>query len=119
MKKSAHESGDNRLAYILSSGNQEGALNTLLVDGLTPLMLQKYPITSMDLAIRDKGFEKGITDFTRDVVFFAKKDKRFTHAYSEEVMALLYKAMYHWADSLTERSFKGLIGSILKNMMVE
>lgn len=113
LKTSAHESGDNRLAYILSSGTQDGALNTLLVQGLTHLMLQKHPIPSIDLAIRDKSFEKGIIDFTRDVVFFAKKDKRFTHAYSEGGMTTLYKTMYDWVDTLTEKSFASLISSSL------
>ncbi|HHF7375406.1 hypothetical protein [Legionella bozemanae] len=114
LKVSANESGDNRLAYILSSGTQQdGALNTLLVQGLTPLMLQKHPIPSVDLAIRDKSFEKGINDFTRDVVFFAKKDKRFTHPYSDGGIAMLYRTIYDWVDSLTDKSFKSLISSSL------
>ncbi|MCE0722032.1 MULTISPECIES: hypothetical protein [Legionella] len=114
LKSSSKERGDNRLAYILSSGTQQdGALNTLLVQGLTPLMLQKHPIPSIDLAIRDKSFEKGINDFTRDVVFFAKKDKRFTHPYSDGGIAVLYKTIYDWVDTLTDKSFKSLISSSL------
>ncbi|KTD72439.1 hypothetical protein [Legionella tucsonensis] len=114
LKASTKESGDNRLAYILSSGTQQdGALNTLLVQDLTPLMLQKHPIPSVDLALRDKSFEKGINDFTRDVVFFAKKDKRFTHLYSDGGITMLYKTIYDWVDSLTDKSFKSLISSSL------
>ncbi|MBI2785015.1 MAG: hypothetical protein HYX60_01375, partial [Legionella longbeachae] len=115
LKNSTHESGDNRLAYILSSGqHQDGALNIALIEGLTPLMLQEHPIPSIDIAIRDKSFKEGIADFTKDVVFFAKKDKRFTHAYSDSGMSLLYKAIYDWVDTLTEKSFKSLISSTLK-----
>ncbi len=113
LKTSANEHGDNRLAYILSSGTQDGALNTLLVQELTPLMLQKYPIPSIDLAIKDKSFEKGIVDFTLDVVFFAKKDKRFTHPYSDGGINMLYKTVYDWVDTLTEKSFDSLIKSSL------
>lgn len=35
-------------------------------------MLQEHPIPSIDVAIRDKSFERGIADFTRDVVFLQK-----------------------------------------------
>ncbi|MCW8409037.1 hypothetical protein OQJ13_08650 [Legionella sp. PATHC035] len=115
LKTSSAESGDQRLAYILSSGTkQDGELNTLLINGLTPFMLEKYPIPSIDQAIRDKSFEKGIVDFTRDVVYFAKKDKRFTHPYSDRGISMLFKGMYEWVDTLTERSFKSLIESSLK-----
>ncbi|CAM2737245.1 Uncharacterised protein [Legionella steigerwaltii] len=115
LKVSVNESGDNRLAYILSSGpKQDGELNMLLIKGLTIHMLQTHPIPSIDLAIRDKSFEKGIADFTRDVVFFAKKDKRFTHPYSDGGISMLYKTMYEWVDSLTERSFNSLVESSLK-----
>lgn len=113
LASSRQESGDNRLAYILSSGTESGALNTLLITWLTPHMLQKQFIPSIDMAIRDKSFEAGISEFTVDVVSFAKKDKNFTHAYSEEGMALIFKAMYDWTDSLTENSFAGLIKSTL------
>lgn len=115
LRESAKESGDNRLAYILSSApKQEGALNKLLIEGLTPLMLQEHPIPSIDIAIRDKSFERGIADFTRDVVSFAKNDKRFTHSYSEMSIALLYRAIYDWVDTLTETSFQSLVKSSLK-----
>ncbi|WP_454784816.1 hypothetical protein [Legionella sp. WA2024007413] len=116
LKTSGNESGDNRLAYVLSSGPLDnGALNTQLILGLTPLMLQKHPIPSIDLAIRDKdkSFEKGIADFTRDVVSFAKENKRFTHPYSDGGMNMMYKAIYDWVDTLTSKSFKSLINSTL------
>lgn len=114
LKTSGSESGDNRLAYILSSGTQDkGALNTLLIQGLTPLMLQKHPIPSIDLAIREKSFEKGIADFTSDVVSFAKENKRFTHPYSDGGINMVYKALYDWVDTLTPKSFRSLINSTL------
>lgn len=114
LKTSKHESGDNRLAYILSSGTQDdGALNTLLVAGLTPIMLRKYPIPHIELAIQNKNFEKAILDVTRDVVFFAKKDQRFTHSYSDAALSLVYRTIYDWVDTLTERSFQSLINSSL------
>ncbi|AUH71292.1 hypothetical protein [Legionella sainthelensi] len=115
LRESTNESGDNRLAYILSSGSQQdGALNRLIIEGLTPLMLQEHPIPSIDVAIRDKSFERGIADFTRDVVFFAKKDKRFTHSFSDMGISSIYRAVYDWVDTLTEKSFQSLIKSSLK-----
>lgn len=119
LRTSTQESGDNRLAYIFTSGSSEdGALNRLLIEGLTPLMLQKYPIPSIDIAIRDKSFEAGLVEFTKHVVYFAKKDKRFTHLYSDGGRALFYKTIYDWVDSLSEKSFnsgpKGLIRLALK-----
>lgn len=115
LKTSVQESGDNRLAYILSSGTPpDGALNTLLIRKLTPRMLQSYPIPSIDSAIRDKSFKAGIADFTKDVVSFAKSDQRFTHPYSKQGISMIYKAVYDWVDSLTDKSFTGLIQSALK-----
>ncbi|KTD14526.1 hypothetical protein Lgra_0557 [Legionella gratiana] len=115
LKVSKQEHGDNRLAYILSSGSQEdGALNKLLVEGLTPLMLRKYSIPSINLAIQDKSFKQSIAGITRDVVFFAKNDKRFTHPYSDTVISSVYKAIYDWVDTLTEDSFQSLVKSSLK-----
>lgn len=118
LKASANERGDNRLAYILSSGlRQDGELNKLLIEHLTPLIVPSIP--SIDLAISDKSFEKGIADFTRDVVYFSKKDKRFTHPYSDRVISEIYKTMYDWVDTLTERSFKSLVESSLKKYEAE
>ncbi|VEB38490.1 Uncharacterised protein [Legionella sainthelensi] len=115
LRMSKNESGDNRLAYILSSGSQEdGALNQLLVKGLTPLILRKQPIPGVALAIQDKSFEQNIVEITRDVVSFAKKDKRFTHTFSDVGISLVYRAIYDWVDSLTEKSFQSLIKSSLK-----
>ncbi|KTD63847.1 hypothetical protein Lsan_1280 [Legionella santicrucis] len=115
LRMSKNESGDNRLAYILSSGSQEdGALNQLLVKGLTPLIVRKQSIPSITLAIQDKSFEQNIVDITRDIVFFAKKDKRFTHPFSDVGISLVYRAIYDWVDSLTEKSFQSLIKSSLK-----
>ncbi len=105
---------DKSSTVILSSGIQDGALNTSQVQEITPLMLQQHPIPSIDLALRDKSFEKGIDDSTRDVVFFAKKDKRFAHLYSDEGINMLYKTVYDWVDTLTDKSFKSLINSSLK-----
>ncbi len=115
LRTSKNESGDNRLAYILSSGSQEdGALNQLLVKGLTPFMLRKQSIPLIALAIQDKSFEQNIIEITRDVVFFAKKDKRFIHPFSDVGISLVYRAIYDWVDTLTEKSFQSLIKSSLK-----
>ncbi|WP_454782439.1 hypothetical protein [Legionella sp. WA2022007384] len=114
LKASTHESGDNRLAYILCSGAQSGALNMLLIQELTPLMLQRHFIPDIEIAIRNKRFEQEISNFTRDIEFFAKNDKRFTHPYSEVGMSLFYRAVYDWVDSFPKTTFKSLIMSSFK-----
>ncbi|ARM33691.1 hypothetical protein [Legionella longbeachae] len=115
LRMSKNDRGDNRLAYILSSGSQEdGALNQLLVKGLTPLILRKQSIPGIALAIQNKSFAQNIVEITRDVVSFAKKDNRFTHTFSDMGNSLVYRAIYEWVDSLTEKSFQSLIKSSLK-----
>lgn len=115
LRDSKHESGDNRLAYILSSGKTEdGALNTLLIRGLTTKMLESHPIPSIDKAIRDQSFKAGITDVTKHVVAFARKDKRFTHAFSKAAMSAIFKTVYEWIDTVTDKCFADLIHLELK-----
>lgn len=113
---SINESGENRLAYILSSGNEDlGALNTLLIEHLTPHMLQTYPLLSVRNAIREGSFLTDIAVFTKAAVNYAKHDKRFIHPISPEGISLFYQTMYEWLDALPQPRFKGLIESSLKD----
>jgi hypothetical protein len=112
---SMNDGGDNRLAYILSSGNEDtGALNTLLIQHLTPHMLQTYPLLSVRNAVRDGSFTRDIAIFTKSAVNFAKYDSRFTHLFSPEGMKLFYQTMYQWIDSLDSKAFKKIIQDSLK-----
>lgn len=110
------DSGENRLAYIFSSGNDDtGALNTLLIQHLTPLMLQTYPLLSVRNAVREGSFAKDIAVYTKATVSFAKHDKRFAHLYSAEGLKLFYKTMYEWIEALPPKKFKGIIDSALND----
>lgn len=111
---SKNDSGDNRLAYIFSSGHEDtGALNTFLVQHLTPLMLQTYPLLSISNAVREGTFNRDVLIFTKASVTFSKQDMRFTHLYSAEGIRLFYKTMYDWAESLSPTEFKGMINAAL------
>ena len=108
------DSGDNRLAFILSSGsNDAGALNTLLIQHLTPLVLQLYPLQSVRNAVREGTFNKDIPTYAKTIVFYAKHDKRFLHLYSAEGIKLFYKTIFDWVDALPTKTFKGIVGSAL------
>ena len=111
---SHNDSGDNRLAYIFSSGNEEtGALNKLLIEHLTPHMLQTYPLQSVCNAVRDGAFNKDLLQYTKATVAFAKNDKRFLHLYNTEGIQLFHKTMYDWVESLSLITFKGIVNSAL------
>lgn len=113
---SMNDSGDNRLAYILSSGNEEtGALNTLLIQHLTPLMLQRYPLLSIRNAVKEGTFSKDLAIFTKSAVNFAKYDSRFTHLFSPEGIKLFYQTMYEWIDSLDSEPFNKIMQDSLKD----
>ena len=111
---SMNHSGDNRLAYILASGNEDtGALNTLLVQHLTPLMLQTYALPSIHCAIRDGNFERDIPLFTKSAVGFAKYERRFMHLANPEGIKLFYETMFDWLDKLETSKFNGIVKSSL------
>lgn len=114
---SLNDSGDNRLAYIFSSGAEEaGALNTLLIQYLTPKMLQSHPLPSIRQALRDDSFNSSanLECYTKSTVAFANNDKRFIHLYSTEGIRLFYEALYEWIEQLPLEKFKGIIESALK-----
>lgn len=111
---SMNESGDNRLAYILSSGDDTGALNTLIVQHLTPYMLQTYPLQSIRNAVKEGSFNTDIGIFTKAAVDFATHDRRFVHLSNLEGMSLFYKTMYTWLETLPSTQFNALVESALK-----
>jgi hypothetical protein len=114
LESSANERGDHRLAYILTSGLEDtGALNTLLIEHFTPLVLQTYPLNSIQTAVKSGAFKTDIAVFTKSAVDFARHDKRFVHLYSDEGIKLFYQTMYEWLDKLERSKFKGLINSSL------
>lgn len=94
--RASKESNVNKLAHILSSGKEEGALNTLLLQDLAPMMLQHYPLPSVSDAIRNGQFGADLGLIAKSTIDFAKTDKQFTHLYSVVGMEQFYKAFYHW-----------------------
>jgi hypothetical protein len=108
------DSGDNRLAFIFSSGsNEAGALNTLLIQHLTPLMLQTNPLESVRNAVRENIFNKDIPIYAKAIVTYAKEDKRFVHLNCLEGKSLFYKTMYDWVEGLPVKTFKAIVNSAL------
>lgn len=113
LAESMGQSGDNRLAYILSSGKDTGALNTYLIQYLTPHMLQNYPLLSIRNAVKEGSFNTDIGIFTKAAVNFAKLDNRFTHLYNDEGMTLFYQTLFDWVDALPSQEFDKLIQNSL------
>lgn len=114
LAKSTNETGDNRLAYIFSSGSSEsGELNMLLIEHLTPKMLEKYPIMSIRNAVRDENFNKNKLLYTTHVVRAAKEEPQFVHLFSKQGMKLFYAALYTWVKELPSEQFDELIKNAL------
>lgn len=113
---SNNETCDNRLAYIFSSANGEaGALNVLLIEHLTPLMLQSQHITSIKAAIKDGTFNTpaNLDLYTRATVSYSSDAPRLIHLYSVEGMQLFHKTMYSWIEKLDSAKFKGIINAAM------
>lgn len=100
------ESNHNKLAYILSSGKEEGALNTCIIRELTPIMLQMNYIPSVISAVRDGDFEKNINLFTKAAVSYAKNSEIFVHLYHQQGISLFYKTLYKWVDKVSSSESK-------------
>ncbi len=114
LKASASKRGDNRLSYIFSTGTDDtGALNQLLIQHLTPHMLQSYPLASVTNAMKSGDFVKDLATYAQTTVDFAKHDRRFNHLYCTEGVKLLYKTFYDWAEGLQKETFGAIIGSAL------
>ncbi|CAM2734626.1 hypothetical protein [Legionella worsleiensis] len=110
LEASKNQSGDNRLAYILSSGREEvGALNSLLIQHLTPIMLQTQPLPSISQAIRDGTFNNDIATFTLAAVNFAKCDSRLRHLYHPDGIGLFYSTLFDWVNTLPNDRFNTIV----------
>lgn len=112
---SKEQSGDNRLAYIFSSGQEDtGALNQLLIEHLTPKMLVSHPVPVVRTAVREGTFNKEILTFTKATAEYAKHDKRFIHLKSSEGVKLFYKTLYDWVEALSPTIFNSILESATK-----
>ncbi|MFI4919426.1 MAG: hypothetical protein ACHP65_07710 [Legionellales bacterium] len=106
-------SGDTRLAYIFSSGSDSGALNTLLVQHLTPRMLLTQHLPSVRAAISSNIFDASLGQYTKSVVAFAKSDSALIHLYSDMGVLLFYRTLYAWVDAIPRADFKKIIDTAL------
>ncbi len=114
---SSNQTNDNRLAYILCSASEEtGALNTLLIQHLTPYMMQTQHLPSIKNAAKDGGFytSTNLDLYTKSAVAFASNDKQFNHLYNVECMKLFFQTMYAWVENCSSAKFKGIMESALK-----
>lgn len=110
LEKTKHVSNDNRLAYILCSGNEDGALNQLLIQYLTPKVLTAYYIPSITQANRDKQLLTYINTLTKSAIHYAQEDQRFNHLCSTQSVHLLFE----WVKLMYSTQFKTLINESLK-----
>lgn len=60
--------------------------------------------------IKTKSFS-----YTLGGIIFTEKFSEMKQRYDEFVLSLIYRTMYEWVNTLTERSFESLIKCILKN----
>ncbi|MBL7481601.1 hypothetical protein [Legionella bononiensis] len=112
---SMNQSGNNRLAYILSSGKEEtGALNKFLIQYLTPIMLQTQLLPSISNAVRKGTFDNDIALFTKSAVNYAKFDNQFTHLYHPEGIRLFYSTIFDWVDKLPDDRFNEIKEEAIK-----
>lgn len=116
LQASGLESGDNRLAYILSSGNKaDGALNTLLIQHLTPHVLLTQHLPSIANAIKSGDFVTHINLFTTAAVEFACSAPRFLHLYHKKGITLFYRTLFEWVDALDLLQFRAILKSSLND----
>lgn len=119
LRESMKESGDDRLAFILSSGNKtgNGALNTCLIDQLIRDMLKATQhdfnvcLPSVRSAIDDKTF--ALDFYTEAAIKYAKNDNRFRHIYSDYALRAVNDALYSWVEELEHKRFSDLTKSAL------
>lgn len=113
LEASIKESNENRLAYILSSGNDVGALNSSLIEYLTPHVLQTHHLPSIRNAVKSKAFKTDILVFSRSATLFAKTDSRFTHLYNAGGIALFYQTLFKWVAALDSSQFIAIVKAAL------
>ncbi len=111
-------SGDDRLAFILTSGKViNGHLNTLLVENLIQEMVFSTQsdinvfLPSVRTAFEDHTFN---TDFyTKNAFYYAKNNDRFHHIYSKNFTQSINKAMYQWVADMPKSKFRDYIDLVL------
>ncbi|MDP1602487.1 MAG: hypothetical protein Q8M03_04410 [Legionella sp.] len=112
------ERGDNRLAFILSDGGYaSNSLNTLLIEGLIPLVL-KDPATIGRVDINLMSLEKACESkpktfnsilYTKKAMELAVTADRFDHMHTHANMKRINKVMYDWVESIDKKTFKDLV----------
>jgi hypothetical protein len=104
------ESGNNRLAYILSSGTAEdGALNKFLIEHLTPQVLKSNDLPSIKKAVKSGAFATEIKTITLAAVQYAKTDASFTHLCHDQGISLFYKTLFDWVEACGKTSFNAIV----------
>lgn len=111
LEGSHNVSGDHRLAHILRSGNETGALNTTLI---TQLASKVTPIPPcIKNAIMSQTFRADL--FTKAAVNFASTNERFIHIYHKADVELFYITLFDWVDALPRPDFDGIVNSALQD----
>jgi hypothetical protein len=113
LEASKDEGGDNRLAYILSSGNPVGALNKALIQHLAPHVLRTHHLPSIGKAIKSGAFAADLEIFARSSVHFATTASRLMHLHHQEGIVLFYQTLFAWVDTLSASRFNAIVQSAL------
>lgn len=111
--KQSKETGDNKLAWILSwGGTTSTSLNTLLIKKLIPRMIQNTPhqgevhILSLKDALDSGSFD--VAAYTIKAAELAKKEP-FNHEYSDNFAMRFNQAMYTWINQYDPGKFKTMV----------
>lgn len=116
LKNSMQDANDTRLAYILTNSTDEsgGALNTCLIAGLTPKMIQKYPISSIRAALEDNSFINHTLMFTKSAITYAQS-KGIVKLADPAGISLFYKTIYEWVSTIPASVFAGIINAAVND----
>jgi hypothetical protein len=109
------ESNSNKLAYILTSAESgdDGALNTLIIQHLSTLVLQGNAISSAFDVSQAERFEDHLAHFVKSAVNFANIDRRFSHLCNKQSVELFYSTLYDWLSQLAEQELNQILNTAL------
>lgn len=110
LEQSRNEPNDVRLAYILTSGTEaKGALNTLLIQHLTPKLMQsKFAVPTASYAVNDNSFfaDANLKTYTEAAVLYANQTY-LTHS-TARGKQLFFDSIYTWIGDLDRTVFERL-----------
>lgn len=104
-----------QLAFIFASGEDIGALNTLLIRHLAPLVKQSMPQPTISKAMEDKKFntESNLALYTQAAVNYAREGQRYKNLTTSDGRKQVYTSLFNWCAELSPNQFVALLKSTL------